>query len=142
RRDDRPFASPWSAAAKAARLAPGSWSGTVNDGRSSSRRRYLAVWFPWLPSDRLARRDAAARPEAQVEAPSPPVVLVEKVKGALRLAAVDPTAARAGLTPGMTLADARARTPVLRTVVHRPLADDALLAAALEDFGRFSPMVA
>ncbi|MNJ25376.1 DNA polymerase IV [compost metagenome] len=51
-------------------------------------------------------------------------------------------AARAGLTPGMTLADARARTPVLRTVVHRPQADDALLAAALEDFGRFSPMVA
>ncbi|AYG96397.1 DNA polymerase Y family protein [Brevundimonas naejangsanensis] len=68
--------------------------------------------------------------------------MVEKIKGALRLAAIDPGAARAGLSPGMTLADARARTPVLRTIVHRPRADDALLAAALEDFGRFSPMVA
>ncbi|PRB18121.1 nucleotidyltransferase [Brevundimonas sp. MYb46] len=68
--------------------------------------------------------------------------MVEKVKGALRLAAVDPTAAQAGLTSGLTLADARARTPALRTVAHRPDADDALLAQVLEDFGRFTPMIA
>lgn len=71
-----------------------------------------------------------------------PVVLVEKVKGALRLAAVDRAAARCGLVPDMTLADARARVPALRTVLHRPEADQALLEAALEDFGRFTPMVA
>ncbi|WP_366098581.1 DNA polymerase Y family protein [uncultured Brevundimonas sp.] len=68
--------------------------------------------------------------------------MVEKIGGALRLAAVDPAARRLGLTPGMTLADAQARTPALRTVVHRPIRDDALLTAALEDFGRFTPMIA
>ena len=106
---------------------------------SARPRRYLAVWFPWLPSDRLRRQ------EQENDGPpedAPPVVLVEKVKGALRLAAVDPAAARAGLTPGLTLADARARTPSLRTVAHRPDADAALLAHVLEDFGRFTPMIA
>nr|WP_316629349.1 DNA polymerase Y family protein [uncultured Brevundimonas sp.] len=68
--------------------------------------------------------------------------MVEKVGGALRLAAVDPAAARAGLKPGLTLADARARTPSLRTVVHRPEADAALLLQVMEDFGRFTPMIA
>lgn len=106
--------------------------------RSANRRRYLALWFPWLPSDRLRRGESAAD-----ASPNPaPVVLVEKLGGALRLAAVDPSAARAGLTPGLTLADARARTPSLRTVVHRPEADAALLRQVLEDFGRFTPMIA
>lgn len=60
----------------------------------------------------------------------------------MRLAAVDPAAAQAGLAPGLTLADAQARTPALRTVAHRPEADAALLARLMEDFGRFSPMIA
>ena len=47
-----------------------------------------------------------------------------------------------GLTRGMTLADAQARTPDLKTVVHRPNADQALLAQVLDDFGRFTPMAA
>ncbi|WP_233191902.1 MULTISPECIES: DNA polymerase Y family protein [unclassified Brevundimonas] len=109
----------------------------MNSEPSARPRRYLAVWFPWLPSDRLRRQERDAPPDG-----APPVVLVEKVKGALRLAAVDPTAAQAGLTSGLTLADARARTPALRTVAHRPDADDALLAQVLEDFGRFTPMIA
>lgn len=106
---------------------------------SARPRRYLAVWFPWLPSDRLWRqaRGGDAPPED-----GPPVVLAEKIKGALRLAAVDPAAAQAGLTPGLALADAQARTPALRVVAHRPDLDDALLARVLEDFGRFTPMIA
>ena len=111
---------------------------------SAHLRRYLAVWFPWLPSDRLRRQeqDRDAPPDGAPPAEGPHVVLVEKVKGALRLAAVDPAAARAGLTPGLTLADAQARTPALRAVTHRPDADAALLARVLEDFGRFTPMIA
>ena len=110
----------------------------MNSEHSAHRRRYLAVWFPWLPSDRLRRREGAATPPEDAA----PVALVEKVKGALRLAAVDPAAARAGLSPGLTLADARARTPALRSIAHRPDADAALLARVLEDFGRFTPMIA
>lgn len=117
----------------------------MNGYPSSSKRRYLAVWFPWLPSDRLERerrRRITAAPPEQDNPPSPPLVLVEKVKGALRLAAVAPEAAQRGLVCGMTLADARARTPALRTMKHRPERDEALLVDILEDFGRFTPMLA
>ena len=69
-------------------------------------------------------------------------MLVEKVGGALRLAALNREACALGLTRGMTLADAQARTPDLKTVVHRPDADAALLNQVLEDFGRFTPMAA
>lgn len=110
--------------------------------RSANRRRYLALWFPWLPSDRLRRGASAGDASLEIGPDATPAVLVEKVGGALRLAAVDPAAARAGLTPGLTLADARARTPSLRTIVHRPEADAALLLQVMEDFGRFTPMIA
>ncbi|MFD2782040.1 Y-family DNA polymerase [Novosphingobium pokkalii] len=46
---------------------------------------------------------------------------------ALRLAAVERDAARHGLAPGMTLADARARCPDLVTLPHDPAGDAALL---------------
>ncbi|MBB3873572.1 DNA polymerase Y family protein [Brevundimonas mediterranea] len=108
--------------------------------RSANRRRYLALWFPWLPSDRLKRRTRSA--DGSPEPDPRPVVLVEKIGGALRLAAVDPAASAAGLVPGLTLADARARTPALRTIVHRPDMDAALLLQVMEDFGRFTPMIA
>ena len=110
---------------------------------SVSPRRYLAVWFPFLSSDRL-RREEARQNSVEPDEPTPPdaVVLVEKVRRALRLAALSPKACALGLTRGMTLADAQARTPALRTVVHRPDADAALLAQVLEDFGRFTPMAA
>ena len=58
------------------------------------------------------------------------------------MAAVDPAAAQAGLTPGLTLADAQARTPSLCTILHQPEADAALLLQVMEDFGRFTPMIA
>jgi len=82
------------------------------------------------------------RHAAPPDIPEIPLALIEKVKGALRLAAVDPLAARCGLVQDLTLADAQARTPQLRTVVHRPDLDEGLLARVVEDFGRFSPMVA
>ncbi|WP_426023456.1 Y-family DNA polymerase [Brevundimonas sp. PWP3-1b1] len=104
---------------------------------SRNDRRYLAVWFPLLPTDRLRREEG--RSDASAE---PETVLVEKVKGALRLAAANASALALGLSPGMTLADARARAPDIRVVTHRPEADAALLKRVLLDFGRFTPMAA
>jgi protein ImuB len=69
-------------------------------------------------------------------------VLIDKVGGALRLAAVDPNALAQGLSPGMTLADARARLPEIRAEPYEPEADAHLLDRLLEDFGRFTPMAA
>lgn len=67
---------------------------------------------------------------------------MSKVGGAIRLSAVDVTAKALGLVPGMTLADARARIPEVRTEASSPQADAALLDHVLHDFGRFTPMSA
>ena len=91
--------------------------------------------------DKPGRRDKGGR-KACVEPDERPVVLVEKLQGGLRLAALDPAACGLGLTRGMTLADAKARIQGLHTVVHQPEADADLLRQVLEDFGRFSPMAA
>ncbi|WP_348685121.1 DNA polymerase Y family protein [Brevundimonas aurantiaca] len=104
---------------------------------SRNDRRYLAVWFPLLPTDRLRREKRGSDATAE-----PATVLVEKVKGALRLAAANGSALALGLSPGMTLADARARAPNIRVAPHRPEADTALLRRVLLDFGRFTPMAA
>jgi protein ImuB len=67
---------------------------------------------------------------------------VERVQNALRLAAVSPEAARAGLLPGLTLADARARVPALRVAEADPAADAALLGRIAVFCDRFTPLVA
>ncbi|GLK74330.1 DNA-directed DNA polymerase [Ancylobacter dichloromethanicus] len=71
-----------------------------------------------------------------------PLVFVEKVRGALRLAALDRAAHRAGLAPGLTLADARARLPGLAVLDHDPAADAAFLGEVADDCDRWTPLVA
>ncbi|HEY8565439.1 MAG TPA: DNA polymerase Y family protein [Beijerinckiaceae bacterium] len=71
-----------------------------------------------------------------------PLVLVEAVRGAQRLAAVSREALRLGLAPGLPLADARARVPNLLVREHEPSADSALLARMAEDAQRWTPLVA
>jgi protein ImuB len=73
---------------------------------------------------------------------TPPLVLVHKVKGASRLAAVSAAALRLGLVPGLALADARARVPDLLVVDHDPEADQRLLEALADDCERFTPLTA
>jgi len=97
-------------------------------------RRFLAVWFPTLPVDRIVRTTADARDK-------PALVVVEKQKGAMRLVTLSRAARRAGLTPGISLADARARIPDLwvEEIDHR--ADAALLEAVAKDCDRVTPVV-
>ncbi|MFC3174967.1 Y-family DNA polymerase [Novosphingobium bradum] len=83
---------------------------------------------------------AGARPE---QAPcASPFALVARSGSALRLAAVDPAAQKAGLAAGMALADARARCPDLVTRPADPAADAAALERLLGALGRFTPVVA
>ena len=89
-------------------------------------RRILAAWLPWWPTERLARR----RPEAR----SHPFITVAESNGRLIIDATNPRATRAGLTPGMPLADARAVVP---GVIVRP-ADPAADAIALERLARWA----
>ena len=69
-----------------------------------------------------------------------PFVLVEKVRGAMRLAAVDARALALGIAPGGTLADARAQLPDLVAIEHDPQADARLLAALADGCERYTPM--
>ncbi len=74
--------------------------------------------------------------------PAPALVFVEKVRNALRLAAVGRAARRLGLVPGLTLADARARIPGL-VVAEMDRAADAALVEQIADFcDRYTPLVA
>ncbi|CAN5223861.1 DNA polymerase Y family protein [soil metagenome] len=71
-----------------------------------------------------------------------PFALVEKIRGAMRLTAVDVAALRLGLVPGLTLADSRARVPELVVSDAAP-AEDALWLNWLADAcDRYSPSVA
>ncbi len=96
--------------------------------------RYLSLWLPSLATDRLTRRDAAAR--------KTPRVTIAKVKSAQRLAAVNHSAARHGLKPGMALADARAILPGLACHATDAAAEAATLAAIADWCRRFTPLAA
>jgi len=97
-------------------------------------RRYLALYLPFLPSERAIRSGVAPR--------DTPFVLVEKAGGTMRVAAVAASAAALGIAPGLTLTDARARIPDLVAVAHDPAADTALLDWLADACDRYSPMVA
>lgn len=107
----------------------------AGEGRKERQRRYLALWFPFLASERLQRRASAGQGER-------PLVLVEKDHGALRLADCDRRAIGLGLTRGLTLADARARIPDLAVAEADPAADQRLLAELAAFCDRFTPLVA
>ncbi len=68
-------------------------------------------------------------------------MLVDKVKGALRLAAICPDALALGLAPGLTLADARARVPDVAVAEADPPADARLLDRLAEDCDRWTMLV-
>ena len=94
-------------------------------------RRYLAVFLPLLPTQRLVRRNGSA--------PDTPFAMVEKQRGAMRLAACDPKALSLGLSAGMALADARARVPDLAVFDHDPAADLEWLGKLADGCERYSP---
>jgi protein ImuB len=71
-----------------------------------------------------------------------PLVLTDSVKGARRLAAVSRRALKLGLSPGLTLADARAAIPHLVARDHDPAADAALIERMGDDCLRWTPLVA
>lgn len=67
--------------------------------------------------------------------------MIEKVKGANRLYAVDPVAAGLGIEPGATLADARARVPDLAAFDHAPHDDHVWLERLADGCARYTPWV-
>lgn len=69
-------------------------------------------------------------------------MLAAPVRGTLRIASANKEARALGLTPGLALADARARVPDLAADDHDPAADAALLGRFAETCDRWTPLVA
>ena len=104
-----------------------------------SARRYLALWFPFLPTDRL-RRSRQTRACATPD--EPPLVVVAKIRGALRLVAADRRAGELGLGRGLALTDARARVADLAVVEADEVADDDFVGRLAAFCELFTPLVA
>jgi protein ImuB len=110
-------------------------------------RRFLALRLPRLPVERLSRIPAN-RPsspsagQASLPPAGQPRATIETVGNAIRLMAIDSAAVDAGLEPGLTLADARARVPALETVQADPDGDRRALLALAEWATRYTPLVA
>ncbi|WP_156330088.1 Y-family DNA polymerase [Bosea vaviloviae] len=102
-------------------------------------RRYLAMWCPFLPIDRLRREGRIPTSDAPAD---PPVVVFAMHRNALRLVDCDQRALALGLTRDLTLADARARIPSLIAIESKPEADAALLDRLAAFCDRFTPLVA
>ncbi len=99
--------------------------------RKGHKRRILAVWFPWLVSERLVRRE----PELARQV----LAAIEERRGRLVLAAVNRRAFHGGLKPGMVLADARAVQPTLQTRFVNGAADRAALVRLANWATRYTP---
>ncbi|WP_244540340.1 DNA polymerase Y family protein [Kaistia soli] len=95
--------------------------------------------MPCLASNRLRRLPGAPFGAMPAEAP---LLITEKVKGALVIAARDPAAIRLGLAPGLTLAEARARIADPAVAEADPAADAALLERIADWCDRYTPLVA
>jgi protein ImuB len=109
-----------------------------------SRRdqRILALVFPHLPTDRIARRRwglswrSTGRPE------HPPVACVAKHKSAMRLTALDEVAESIGFKRGQGVAEARAMSPDLDVIAADEAADLRFLEAIADWCDRYTPLVA
>ena len=107
-------------------------------------RRILALSLPYLSTDRLHRHmfGRSWRDALRAQPRAPALVIVAKIKSALRLVALDETTARLGLTRGMALADARAMIPALGVADDDPAADLTLLEEVANWAERYTPLVA
>lgn len=95
-----------------------------------------------LASDRARKRRGESAPVRGGRAENAPLAVIAKIKSAQRLVCVDARAASLGLTPGMPLADARARYPDLIAVEAEPIEETKLLARLADWCARFTPLAA
>jgi protein ImuB len=91
-----------------------------------------------LAEDIWRLADPALPPRGQ----EPPTVFVEKINNAMRLTALSRAALALGLTPNLTLADARARVPDLIALDRNHPAEARLLARIVAGCARYTPMAA
>lgn len=97
-------------------------------------KRVVSVWLPLLPTERL-RRSGSAPPAEQAFATAAP-------GNVRRIVAVDGAARRAGIKPGMSVADALAVRPGLVLVPADEAADRALVERLADWCSHYTPWAA
>lgn len=105
-------------------------------------RRFIALVFPFLATDRIARVKWGMSWRSDAPADRPPLASVGMHKSAMRILAADRAALKGGVFVGQTLSDARAICPSLDAVNADPAADEELLAGIAAWCLRYTPMVA
>ncbi len=99
----------------------------------------MGLYFPYLATDRLISTVGGSVPD---DAPlAGPVAVIATQASVVRVVGADALAIRAGVTTGMTLAEARALVPALVTQEQDPRADRAALESLAVWADRFSPYV-
>ena len=101
-----------------------------------SLRRYQALWFPFLATQRVRPAQKEIQPDA------PPFILVGKKHGALVITSADRRALELGLMLGMPLANARARVPLLELADCNLKADHDFLLRLAALCEVFTPRIA
>ncbi|RUM96275.1 DNA polymerase Y family protein [Pseudaminobacter arsenicus] len=112
------------------------------DGSKLSRRRIMALWFPYLSTERTLRQRLGPSWRSAPAAARPPLLISHREKNTQRIAALDAQAERLGLKPGMGIADARAMHPAIEIVEADPAADRRLLEILADWCDRYTPLVA
>jgi len=102
--------------------------------------RYLSLFLPHLPTDRLVR--LGVLPPAQEQEKCIPCATYTKSQSAMRLDSVDPRGQSLGLEPGLALADARARYPSLAVAPSDLVAEARVLSDITDWCRRFTPLAA
>ena len=97
-------------------------------------RRVLSIWLPQLPLDLRARKG-----DPRIGAP---FAIIAEIKNAWRLTHLSAAAQAAGLSPGLSLPDARAIRPELMTEPTDAVREAALLRALWRWADCLSPWVA
>jgi protein ImuB len=103
---------------------------------SVSSSRLLSLWLCRSSTDRIAKTRNESREVAS------PLAVYGKRGNAELIVAIDAAAERLGLTPGLTLAQARAMHPGLEAVEENVEADSQLLDTIAEWCLRYTPLVA
>lgn len=108
----------------------------------ANTQRILALTFPHLPTDRIARKrwGLSWRSTGRLEAP--PLACSGKLNNAMRLTALNERAEMIGLRQGQGVAEAKAICPDLDVVEEDLGADRKLLEAIADWCDRYTPLVA
>ncbi len=103
-------------------------------------QRILALWLPFLATDRIFRQ-RLGRSWRFDGARAEPVLVSTRQGNAQRVAALDEQAGRLGLRRGQGIADVRAMHPSIEIVEEDPAADRRLLEGLADWCDRYTPLV-